>query len=58
MEQAVSLGALVVILFVVLLMVIYRSGKKEDGFLRHSSRGDFMRDLNKKMEDNSRAEGR
>jgi hypothetical protein len=46
MEQAVFLGALVV----VFLVVIYRSGKKQDGFVRHFSRGAFMRDLNKKIE--------
>jgi hypothetical protein len=32
------------------LTVIYLSGKKKDGFVRHFSRGAFMRDLNKKME--------
>lgn len=58
MEQAVFLGALAVILFVILLKVIYGSRKKEDGFLKHSSRGAFMRDLNKKMESNKKAEGK
>jgi hypothetical protein len=46
MEQAVFFGALVVIL----LVEIYRSGKKQDGFVRHFSRDVFMRDLNKKIE--------
>ena len=34
----------------VLLAVIYRSDKKQDGFVRHFSRGAFMRDLAKTME--------
>jgi len=56
MEQAIFVGALAVILLAILLEVIYRSGKKEGGFLRYSSRGAFMRDLNKKME--GKVEGR
>jgi hypothetical protein len=47
MGQAIFYGAIVVIL----LVVIYREGKKKDGFVTHSSRGAFMRELNKKMED-------
>lgn len=46
MEQAIFYGAMVVIL----LVMIYLSGKKENGFVQHFSRGAFMRDLNKKME--------
>ncbi len=46
MEQAIFWGAIGVIF----LTMIFLSGKK-DGFVRHSSRGDFMRDLNKKMEE-------
>lgn len=46
MEQAIFCGAIVVIL----LVMIYRSGKKKDGFIQLFSRGAFMRDLNKKME--------
>lgn len=49
MERAVFLAAIVVIL----LTVIYLSGKKKNGFVRHFSRGAFMRDLNKKMEGES-----
>ena len=48
MEQAVFFGALVVMF----VAVIYLSGKKKSGFVRHFSRGAFMRDLNKKMEEN------
>ena len=47
MEQAIFFGALLVML----LVVIYLSGKKKNRFLRHFSRGAFMRDLNKKMEE-------
>jgi hypothetical protein len=47
MEQAVFFGALVVMF----VAVIYLSGKKQSGFVRHFSRGAFMRDLNKKMEE-------
>ncbi len=50
MEQAVFFGALAVIA-VMLFAIIYLSGKKKDGFVRHFSRGAFMRDLNKKMEE-------
>jgi hypothetical protein len=46
MDQAVLLAAIVV----AFLAVIYLSGRKKDGFVRHFSRSDFMRDLNKKME--------
>ena len=45
--EAVLYGALVVIL----AAVIYRSGKNKDGFVNHWSRGLFMRELNRKMED-------
>jgi len=37
-------------IIVIVLALLYRSGKKKDGFVRHSSRGAFMRDLNKEME--------
>lgn len=47
MEQAIFFGAIVVIL----LTVLYLSGRKKDRVVRHSSRGAYMRDLNKKMED-------
>ena len=40
-------GALVV----VLLAVIYRLGKKKDGFVAHWSRSLFMRELNEKRQD-------
>lgn len=33
------------------LVLLYRIGKKKDGFVRHSSRGAYMRELNKEMED-------
>ncbi|MBK5276151.1 MAG: hypothetical protein JJE30_14020 [Desulfuromonadales bacterium] len=46
MNQAVFFGAMSVIL----LTLIYRLGRKKNGFVKHSSRGDFMRSLNKKME--------
>lgn len=32
--------------------MLYRSGKKKGGFVRHASRGAYMRDLNKEMEQN------
>jgi len=32
------------------LIMLYRLGKKRDGLVRHSSRGAYMRDLNKEME--------
>ena len=47
MEKAIYFGALVVMF----LTVTYLSGKKKNGFVRHFSRGAFMRDLNKKMEE-------
>lgn len=50
MEQAVFFGALAVIA-VMFFAIIYLSGKKKDGFVRHFSRGAFMRDLNKRMEE-------
>ena len=34
---------------VIVLALLYRSGKKKDGFVRHSSRGAYMRDLNKEI---------
>lgn len=39
----------IAIIFIVLAM-LYRSGKKKDGFVRHASRGGYMTDLNKEME--------
>jgi len=33
------------------LVLIYRSAKNKDGFMRYFSRGAYMRDLNKLMED-------
>ena len=39
-----------VLMLVVGLMLLYRLGKKQDGFVKHSSRGAYMRDLNKEME--------
>jgi hypothetical protein len=47
MGQIVFLGVVVVFI----LAVIYSVGKKKNGFVRHSSRGAFMNDLNKKMEE-------
>ena len=47
MGQVIFFGTMVVIL----LAVIYRAGKKKDGFVKHFSRGAFMSDLNKKMEE-------
>lgn len=35
---------------IVLLIIIYRSGKNKDGFVRYFSRGAYMRDLNEKIE--------
>ena len=45
-----GIAFLIAVIVVFLLLMIYRSGKKNDGFVRHFSRGAFMRDLNKKME--------
>ena len=39
-----------VLMIVVGLILLYRLGKKQDGFVKHSSRGAYMRDLNKEME--------
>ena len=39
-----------VLMLVVGLILLYRLGKKQDGFVKHSSRGAYMRDLNKEME--------
>jgi hypothetical protein len=36
-------------IIVIVLALLYRSGKKKDGFVRHSSRGAYMRDLNKEI---------
>jgi hypothetical protein len=47
MEKPIYFGALVVMF----LTVTYLSGKKKSGFVRHFSRGAFMRDLSKKMEE-------
>lgn len=41
-----------VLMIVVGLILLYRLGKKQDGFVKHSSRGAYMRDLNKEMERN------
>jgi hypothetical protein len=41
-----------VIVLAVLLAIVYRSAKSKNGFVRHFSRGAYMRDLNKQMEDN------
>ncbi len=35
---------------VAFLTIIYLSGRKKDSFVKHFSRGAFMRGLNKKME--------
>ena len=49
--QVFVMGKLIVLSAIVLglLALIYSCGKKKDGFVKHSSRGDFMRDLNKRM---------
>ncbi len=46
MDKAILWAAVVV----ALLTIIYLSGRKKDSFVKHFSRGAFMRDLNKKME--------
>ncbi|MFZ3087124.1 MAG: hypothetical protein WA123_03570 [Methylotenera sp.] len=40
-----------VLVIAVSLILLYRIGKKKNGFVKHSSRGAYMRDLNKEMED-------
>jgi hypothetical protein len=51
MAEAILAGAVLAIC----LSWIARSMKQKDGFVRHFSRGMYMRELNKKMEDqNSR----
>ena len=47
MKEALFAGAL----FAIALSWIARSARKADGFVRHFSRGAFMRELNKKMEE-------
>jgi hypothetical protein len=47
MGQVIVLAVIVVIL----LAVIFRSGRKSASFVKHTSRGAFMRDLNKKGEE-------
>jgi len=47
MGQAIFFGTIAV----AVLVVIYISGKNKGGFVKHFSRGAFMRDLNKKMEE-------
>ncbi len=47
MKEALFAGALLAIA----LGWIARSARNADGFVRHFSRGAFMRDLNKKMEE-------
>jgi len=39
------------VILVILLAFLYRSAKNKDGFVRYFSRGAYMRDLNKVMED-------
>lgn len=39
-----------VLVMSVSLILLYRIGKKKNGFVRHSSRGAYMRELNKEME--------
>ena len=47
MKEALFAGAMLGIA----LSWIAREAKKPDGFIRHFSRGAFMRDLNEKMEE-------
>jgi len=47
MKEALFAGAMLGIA----LSWIARAAKKPDGFIRHFSRGAFMRDLNEKMEE-------
>ena len=35
----------------ILLAIVYRSAKSKNGFVRHFSRGAYMRDLNEQLED-------
>jgi hypothetical protein len=46
MDELILLAAITV----VFITVIYLSGRKKDGFVKHFSRGAFMRELNEKME--------
>lgn len=39
-----------ILMIAVGLVLLYRLGKKKDGFIKHTSRGAYMRDLNKEME--------
>jgi hypothetical protein len=43
------------VLIATALYVIVRFGKGENGFVRRTSRGAFMRDLNKAMEQSQRS---
>jgi hypothetical protein len=47
MREALFAGAM----FAIALSWIAREAKKQDGFVRHFSRGALMRDLNKKMQE-------
>lgn len=47
MFEVIFLG----LILIVLLVFIYKSNKNQDGFLRYFSRGAYMRDLNKKIEE-------
>lgn len=46
MLEVIFLASIVV----TLLLVLYLSGGKKEGFVRRYSRGAYMRELNKKME--------
>lgn len=48
MLEVIFLASIVVIL----LLVLYLSGEGKEGFIRHCSRGAYMRELNDKMEKN------
>lgn len=39
-----------VLIIAIGLVLLYRFGKNKDGLIRYSSRGAYMRDLNKEME--------
>lgn len=47
MVEALFAGAV----FAIALNWIFRSAKKPDGFVRNFSRGAFLRELNKKMQE-------
>lgn len=46
MGEAIFLGAIVV----AFITILFLAGKNKDSFVRHFSRGAYMRELNKKME--------